>query len=82
MGEGWSRGRKLERGYRKRMWPWEGRGPWEWKVDFSDAGLGAEEREADRLWGTNGTSPGGFDPEDPSFPLPQATSSQNSLSAL
>lgn len=71
MGEERSKGRKLKR-YRKRMWPWEGRGPWEWKVGFSDSGLGAKEREADRSWGTNGTS--GLDPSDPSISPPQASS--------
>lgn len=68
------------------MWPWKGRGPWECEVDFSDAGLGAEEREADRSRDTNGIS--GLGPSDPSLPPLQASaepvplkSSQNSLSA-
>lgn len=41
-------GKEAEKRYRKRMWPWEGRGPWEWKVDFSDEGLEVEKREADK----------------------------------
>lgn len=68
------------------MWPWEGRGPWEWKVDFLGTGLGAEERKADRSQGTNGTS--GLGPSAPSRPPLQASgpfipkkSSQNSISA-
>lgn len=56
---------ELKRAYRKRMWPWECRGPWEGKVDFSDMGLGVEGREADRSGGTNGTGPGGLGPADP-----------------
>lgn len=64
------------------MWPWEGRGPGEWKVDFSDAGLRAEEREADRSRGTNGTS--GLGPSDPSLPLcrPLACFSELPISSL
>lgn len=58
------------------MWPWEGRGPWECKADFSDTGLRVEETEADGSGGTNGTSPCGLGPAGPSLPLSQ--SSQNS----
>lgn len=53
------------------MWPWEGRGPWECEVDFSDPGPGAEEREADRSRDTNGISDLG--PSDPSLPPLQAS---------
>lgn len=54
----------------------EGGGPWEWKVGFSDLGLGAKEREVDRSRGTNGTS--GLALQTPLCPLcrPLAQSSE------